>query len=144
MSAARDETRIQEAMMNTDRRTVLLAGAAASLGLAAASTASAAETVKVRIPAAETAFKPEEVTIKVGDTVQWTNRSVVSHTVTCDPAKARDKSHVALPAGAAAFDSGELKQDTPWSQTFTVPGTYKYFCIEHEMMPMVATVIVTA
>lgn len=130
--------------MNPDRRTVLIAGTAVTVGLAAASTAAAAETVKVRIPAAETAFKPDEVTIKVGDTVQWTNRSVVEHTVTCDPAKAKDKAHVALPAGATAFDSGMLKQDTPWSQTFTVPGTYRYFCIEHEMMPMFATVIVTA
>ena len=130
--------------MNPDRRTVLIAGAAAAVGFAAASQASAAETVKVRIPAAETAFKPEEVTIKVGDSVVWTNRSVVEHTVTCDPGKAKDKNHVALPAGAKAFDSGPLKQDEPWTQTFTVPGTYKYFCIEHEMMPMVGIVTVTA
>ncbi|CAN5262223.1 hypothetical protein BH11PSE2_BH11PSE2_18370 [soil metagenome] len=129
--------------MRHDRRTILVgAGALATLTVAGA--ARAAETVKVRIPAAKTAFEPAEVTIKVGDSVEWNNRSVVTHTITCDPAKATVAGNGTLPEGAKPFDSGDLQQNTPWSQVFTVAGTYKYFCKEHETMPMVGTVIVTA
>lgn len=129
--------------MYHDRRHILAAGAAfATFG--AASGVRAAETVKVRIPAARTAFEPAEVTIKVGDTVQWTNRSIVAHTVTCDPAKAKSKDSTSLPAGAAPFHSGDLAQGTPWLHTFTAPGVYKYFCHHHEDMMMVGTVTVEA
>jgi plastocyanin len=41
-----------------------------------------------------------------------------------------------------AFDSGELEQDDSFSHTFTRPGACTYFCIEHERMGMVATVVV--
>lgn len=127
--------------MSQTRRSLLAAGATlATLGSAA--TAKAQSTVKVRIPAAEAVFKPAEVTIKVGDTVEWTNRSAVAHTVTCDPAKPKDKSHVNLPAGAATFDSGEIELDGTWKHTFTKPGTYKYCCLLHEDMNMVGTVVV--
>ena len=129
-------------MSSIDRRGVLAAGVA--LTAVQASSARAAQTVKVRIPAAETAYRPAEVTVKVGDTIEWENRSIVIHTVTCDPAKVKNKANVNLPAGAAAFDSGEMQQDQRFTHTFTVPGTYKYFCTGHEDMGMVATVVATA
>jgi len=63
--------------------------------------------------------------------------------VTCDPAKVTDAKNCALPAGAKAFDSGELEYQAKFTQVLTVPGTYRYFCIPHENMDVVATVIVS-
>lgn len=127
--------------MQLNRR-ALMTTALGLAGLAAAAPAKAAQTVKVRIPAARTAFEPAEVKIKVGDTVEWSNRGAVIHTVTFDPAKAKDKSHVQLPAGVQPFGSGEIGEDGTYSHTFTAKGTYKYVCVEHEAMGMVGSVIV--
>lgn len=134
---------MEETALPIDRR-ALVSGAAAALALTGWSSARAAQTVRVRIPAARTAFEPSEVRIKIGDTVQWTNRSIVAHSVTCDPSKAKDKASVNLPAGAGAFDSGEIGEDGVFSHTFTAAGTYRYFCIEHENMGMNAVVVVEA
>ena len=91
-------------------------------------------------------YHPESVRVRVGETVEWRNGSIVSaHTVTCDPAKARDAAaHVALPDGAEAFDSGKVKAKGMYRHTFTVPGRYRYFCIPHERMGMVGDVEVVA
>jgi plastocyanin len=88
-------------------------------------------------------FVPATVNCKVGDTVNWTNPGVITHSVTCDPAQAVDKANGVLPAGVQAFDSGNMEQDATYSHTFTVKGTYKYFCKLHEAMGMVGTVIVS-
>lgn len=89
------------------------------------------------------AFDPVSVSIGVGDTVQWTNPGVITHTVTCDPAQAAKAADVAVPAGAAPFDSGDMDQDGTFKHTFTVKGTYKYVCKYHEEMGMAGTVIVS-
>jgi len=122
------------------RRRDLLIGAAGLVAMPAA----AAEPVRVNIPQTRTAFEPAEVTVKVGDTVRWRNRSIVEHSVVCDPAKAADPTHTARPKGAAVFDSGVLGEDGTFEHAFTVPGTYLYFCREHEAMGMLGKVIVTA
>jgi plastocyanin len=88
-------------------------------------------------------YKPEKVTVKVGDTIEWKNTSLITHTVTADPAFARDRSHVLLPAGVAPFNSGEMPRHATFRYTFTVPGLYRYFCIPHEKMGMVGEVVVT-
>jgi plastocyanin len=87
-------------------------------------------------------YLPETVTVRVGETVTWRNTSDVVHTVTADPAKAARASSVALPDGAGAFDSGDLSPGEAFSHTFRTPGTYRYFCIPHELAGMVGTVIV--
>ena len=91
-------------------------------------------------------YHPASVRVRAGQTVEWRNKSIVSsHTVTCDPAKARDAaSHVAMPQGAESFDSGKLKAKATYRHTFTVPGHYRYFCIPHEGMGMVGDVEVGA
>ena len=88
-------------------------------------------------------FVPATVNIKVGDTVKWTNPGIITHTVTFDPAQAATASNVALPAGVAPFDSGNMEEEATFSHTFTVKGTYKYVCKYHEEMGMVGTVIVS-
>ena len=126
--------------MSFRRRDVLAAGAA----FAMAGGARAAETHRVNIPQAKTAFEPSDLTIRVGDTVRWRNRSIVEHTVVCDPAKAKDPANGAYPKGAQPFDSGPFADDATFEHTFTTPGNYRYFCREHEAMGMVGKIVVQA
>src|SRR5215510_5147454 len=74
----------------------------------------AAETITVNIPAFN--FEPKEVTVKVGDTVKWTNSSTAEHTVTADD---------------GSFNSDDLEAGKDFSFTFTKAGTFAYFCKYH-------------
>ena len=116
----------------------------AALGLSTLPAAAQAKTVEVSMrQAPKSRFVPEVVNIAAGDTVKWTNPAFVTHSVTFDPSMAAAKDNVALPAGVAPFDSGNLEEDQSYSHTFTVKGTYKYVCKYHEAMGMVGTVIVS-
>lgn len=88
-------------------------------------------------------FTPDTVRVRVGQTVRWTNTSVLLHTVTADPTKAANASNVSLPQGAPVFDSGNLAPGAVFEYTFTTPGTYQYICIPHELANMIGWVIVT-
>lgn len=87
-------------------------------------------------------YEPREITIAVGETVHWKNVSLMAHTVTADASLAKRPGNVELPAGAEPFNSGNIGSGKEFSHTFTVPGTYKYFCIPHETSGMTGTVIV--
>ena len=87
-------------------------------------------------------FTPASDTIRVGQTVEWHNTSLLVHTVTCDPKLAAKAEHVALPEGAKPFNSGNMDPDVSYRHTFTVPGVYKYFCIPHEAAGMVGEIVV--
>lgn len=91
----------------------------------------------------ELKFTPSKVTVKAGDTVQWKNVSVLVHTVTDDAKLAAKTADYALPKGAKPFNSGNIAPKGNYEHTFTVPGTYKYYCIPHEATGMVAEVAVT-
>lgn len=77
-------------------------------------------------------FKPDTVTIEKGETVLWKNTSLLVHSVTADHDKKTEPESVALPEGAEPFDSGLMDPEEEFSHTFTVRGTYTYFCIPHE------------
>lgn len=64
------------------------------------------------------AFGPATITIKAGDTVEWTNNDFVDHTAT-DAHGAWD---IDLPAGKSG------------SFTFETPGTFPYICKVHPNM----------
>ena len=87
-------------------------------------------------------FEPKVVTIKAGQTVEWTNSSFLVHTVTMDPALAAYKKNVLMPAGAEPFDSDRLFPDASYRHTFTIPGTYRYFCKPHESTGMIGEIVV--
>jgi len=87
-------------------------------------------------------FSPKTVTIHQGETVHWDNISMIVHTVTADPKLATMKESVKLPKGAKTFNSGNLDHGETFEHTFTVPGTYRYFCIPHEAAKMRGEVIV--
>jgi len=87
-------------------------------------------------------FAPAAITVPVGATVVWHNRSPDRHTLVADPADARAGRGVRLPAGAPAWGSGELFHDERWAHTFTAPGVYLYVCGVHAGEEMIATVVV--
>ena len=64
------------------------------------------------------AFEPKTVTIKVGQTVTWTNQDSVTHTVT----------------GDGGIDSGDLSKGESYSKTFDTAGTFNYHCSIHPSM----------
>lgn len=87
-------------------------------------------------------FNPAAIAIRSGQTVQWRNRSIVTHTVTADRARAANPANVILPEGARPFHSGAIKAGQVWSYTFTTRGTYRYVCLPHEKQGMMGTVVV--
>jgi len=86
-------------------------------------------------------FTPDTVHIQKGETIVWENSSLLVHSVTADHDKKTKPESVSLPEGAEPFDSGLMDPDETYSYTFTVKGTYTYFCIPHEAA-MRAVVIV--
>jgi plastocyanin len=88
-------------------------------------------------------FQPVMLNVPAGTAVTWTNTGSEPHTVTADPSKAANRADASLPAGVEPWDSGLLTGGQSYSHTFTVAGTYKYFCIPHEALGMVATITVT-
>jgi plastocyanin len=63
-------------------------------------------------------FAPQELTLKVGDSVTWTNHDDIPHTI----------------VSAGRFRSKTLDTDNSFSFTFTAAGDYKYFCSLHPHM----------
>ncbi len=72
-------------------------------------------------------FDPNNLTVKTGTTVTWTNMDSVNHTVTSD---------------TGLFDSGELGKGSTFSYTFDKAGVYTYYCIPHHSK-MQGTITVT-
>ena len=73
------------------------------------------------------AFAPQTTTIKVGDTVTWTNRDAISHTSTSD---------------TATWDTGVITTGVSRSFTFMSAGTFAYHCSIHTFMH--GTIVVQA
>ncbi|MFQ6110697.1 MAG: cupredoxin family copper-binding protein [Nitrospinota bacterium] len=69
------------------------------------------------------AYRPAEITISPGQSVRWIHKDAAPHTVT---------SGVGKPDGK--FDSGNMTVGASFTQTFTSPGTYSYYCAIHPFM----------
>jgi len=70
-------------------------------------------------------FTPGTSTVKVGDTITWTNQDIAPHTAT-----AKDGS----------FDTGTINKNKSGSHTFTKAGTFPYICSIHPSMKGTVTV----
>ncbi|KOX35141.1 hypothetical protein ADK67_01250 [Saccharothrix sp. NRRL B-16348] len=81
-----------------------------------------------QIPIAQYAYQPGEMTVRVGETVTWTNQDQAPH-------------DVVTTAGPAVLRSPLLAQGQSWSFTFTVPGVYDYYCSVHPDMRARVTVL---
>src|SRR6476619_4859798 len=101
---------------------LLVAGVAAAY-LHAAAPASAEE---VAVKIGNFTFGPQELKVKSGTTVTWTNEDDIPHTV----------------VSPNNFRSKPLDSEDKYSFTFTTPGTYKYFCSLHPHMT--GTIVVEA
>ncbi len=66
------------------------------------------------------AFNPDTLTINQGDTVVWTNKDSVTHTVTSD-------------SGSEIKSSG-LSNGETYSHVFNTAGTFDYHCGPHPSM----------
>ncbi len=87
-------------------------------------------------------FVPNEITIKVGDTVEWRNIGAIPHTITADPRRMPSSTNIKLPNGVEAFDSGWVVRGKSYRYTFSEPGIYRYICLPHERAGMLGIVIV--
>ncbi len=87
-------------------------------------------------------FNPMVVNIRVGQTVEWRNKSIITHSVTDDPKLASMSGDASVPTGAEPFSSGDIAPGAIFTHTFLAPGTYAYFCTHHEGAAMVGKVIV--
>ena len=70
-------------------------------------------------------YKPENLEVKAGTTVTFTNLDTFAHTVT-----AKDKS----------FDSGNMDEGATFEHTFSEAGTFEYLCAIHNSMTGKVTV----
>ena len=99
-----------------------------------AAESSGPQTVSVDIPTGtavpgceetDECYLPPSVTIKKGDTVEWTNSDTAAHTVTGgSPADG--------PSGV--FDSSLILGGAQYAFTFEEIGSYDYFCMVHPWM----------
>jgi plastocyanin len=87
-------------------------------------------------------FQPAQLSIKVGETVEWKNVGNSVHHASSDPSTAVNPAEASNPPGAKPFDSGFLQPGQSFTYTFTVPGTYKYICAPHETSGMLGEVVV--
>jgi plastocyanin len=88
-------------------------------------------------------FNPSVVNVRVGQTVEWRNKSIITHSVTDDPKLAATPGDAGLPAGVEPFSSGDIAAGAIFTHTFLAPGTYAYFCTHHEGAGMVGKIIVS-
>jgi len=83
------------------------------------STAAAPPVAGTAVTITNFAFTPANLTVKVGETVTWTNKDEEPHTVV-----ANDNS----------FHSPGMDANATYSFTFTTPGTFDYICSIHPFM----------
>jgi plastocyanin len=63
-------------------------------------------------------FKPDAITVRVGDSIVWVNKDPFPHTA----------------SAAGTFDSKELLPEKSWTFTAAQPGEVQYVCTYHPTM----------
>jgi plastocyanin len=114
-------------------RLMLVAAAALFVAAGLAWAVDDASAATVQVSAVDFEFNPDDITIDVGDTVEW-ELSGNDHTVTS--------------IGSGPLDSGTQADGSTFSHTFTSGGTFQYYCTFHgdrdSFSGMVGTVNVVA
>jgi len=113
-------------MRRSTRATVHAALVAAALGAGAAGLLAAAvlpgwaQNATSAVAIDNFTFKPQQLTVKSGTKITWTNKDDVPHTVV--------STNKAFPHSPA------LDTDESFSYTFAKAGTYDYYCSVHPKM----------
>lgn len=115
------------------------ASGSSSCTLASSQLSSSASDVHVSMysgganPSNAPGYIPDTITLVVGvnNSVTWRNDDSAAHTVTSTNAPS-----------CASFDSGNVNSGGTYTHTFTVPGTYHYYCKYHSWMS--GTIVVRA
>jgi len=113
-------------MRRSTRATVHAALVAAALGAGAAGLLAAAvlpgwaQNATSAVAIDNFTFKPQQLTVKAGTKVTWTNRDDIPHGIAS--------------ANNAFGRSKALDTDDSYSFIFAAPGTYQYFCYLHPHM----------
>ncbi|MFC7130516.1 plastocyanin/azurin family copper-binding protein [Haloferax chudinovii] len=85
-------------------------------------------------------FEPHVVRVNVGGTVTFVNESGSHSTTAYHPDNDQPQ---LVPDGAASWDSGILSEGgATFEHTFETEGVYHYYCIPHESLGMIGSVIV--
>jgi len=71
------------------------------------------------------AFNPGSITVAANDTITWTNKDGIAHTVT---------------STKGLFDSGSIGNGRTYTHIFSTAGTYTYKCTFHPNMTGTVTV----
>jgi amicyanin len=117
-------TELSENMIKTTSPKNFVVAIIAAFVFSVATPAWAADATAVKI--ANFTFGPQELKVKAGTTVTWTNEDDMPHTV----------------VSPNNFRSKVLDAEGTYSFTFTTPGAYKYFCSLHPHMT--GTIVVEA
>jgi plastocyanin len=121
---------------------VIAVAIAAALALLPNPAKAASNPIVIKMADTQPFYTPAKAAIKVGDTVRWVNDGETVHSVSTNAANAQNPKDTSMPKGAVAFDSGFIPPGGDYSYTFTVPGTYRYFCLPHEKAGMVGVIVV--
>lgn len=97
-------------------------------------------------------YDPEDITIAPGDTVVWENVGQVGHSVTAYEDEIPDDAEYFASGGLdseqaardAYPDEGDIPGGESYEYAFETEGEFGYFCIPHESVGMVGTVVVQA
>ena len=100
--------------------TLLASGMLGRVGGAASGGGPKTHTVTIEA----TSFKPDRLTVAVGDTVVWVNKDPFPHTATA----------------AGAFDSGGIDPEKSWKFLPAKKGSFDYICTFHPTMKARLTV----
>lgn len=105
------------------RIATLLMATSVAAGPALADVAPAAATIVID----NFSFSPAQLSVAAGSAVTWENRDDIPHTIVND-------------ATPRAFKSPPVDSGEKYSQVFSKPGTYRYFCSLHPHMTGTITV----
>lgn len=107
------------ALRRWPRHAALALGAALALTATAASAASLARPKSRTVVIESMQFSPQQIEVKLGETVVWINKDYFPHTAT-----AEDHS----------FDSGEIAPNRSWRFKPRKKGVFPYVCTLHPTM----------
>ena len=105
----------------------------------ASADAATAATVTVNMGASKGSplvFEPKNISINAGDSVKWVVNKLAPHNVVFDK----------VPSGVSAASLSHTKLEiapgASFTETFTVPGTYSYYCTPHRGAGMLGSITV--